>query len=103
MERQIDGVVLHGKMVPVGDDLPVPGTPLEYLTAEAAALIYDGVAENTRTAYRRAWTQFESWCEQYGFTPMPCGELTLANYVGSSKLSGVEESAASSGGGAAGA
>ncbi|MEV4324297.1 tyrosine-type recombinase/integrase [Microbispora rosea] len=81
MERQIDGVVLHGKVVPLGDDLPVPGTPLEYLTAEAAALIYDGVAENTRTAYSRAWRQFESWCEQYGFTAMPCGELTLANYV----------------------
>lgn len=83
MERQIDGVVLRGKVVPARDDLPAPDAPREYLTPEAAALIYDGVAENTRTAYRRAWRQFESWCEQYGFNPLPCGELTLANYVAS--------------------
>ena len=44
MERQIDGAVLHGKVVPAGDDLPAPDAPREYLTAEAAALIYDGAA-----------------------------------------------------------
>ncbi|MGW0486238.1 site-specific integrase [Nonomuraea sp. NPDC003214] len=50
-------------------------------TDEAADLISRGLADNTKTAYRRIAGEFEQWCQATGRTALPATEATLASYV----------------------
>ncbi|WP_433357883.1 site-specific integrase (plasmid) [Microtetraspora malaysiensis] len=51
------------------------------LTEEAARLVFEGMAENTRIAYAHDWHLYIRWCADTGRTPIPATGATLANYV----------------------
>ena len=60
--------------------LPSAGLPppLRRRVAEAIANRY---AENTRIAYRRAWSAFAAWAEQRGTQPFPAPAEVVAAYL----------------------
>ncbi|WP_371786491.1 site-specific integrase [Streptosporangium subroseum] len=51
------------------------------LTATAARLVFEGLAENTRAAYAHDWTKFIKWCTVTGRNALPATGSTLTNYV----------------------
>lgn len=58
-------------------------TDADLIVSESTrARVRDGVAENTRRAYRQQWNQFADWCTAAGRVPVPATEETLADYVG---------------------
>lgn len=79
-------------LVPSGDGelLAVPHTAMpdivtaaddDTLTEEAARLVFEGLAENTRIGYAHDWHLYIRWCAETGRTPVPATGATLANYV----------------------
>lgn len=58
-----------------------PRTVETHLSAEAIDRIADGLAANTRAAYRRQLTRFADWCRAAGRSALPCTGETLAEYV----------------------
>ncbi len=47
-------------------------------TREALA---DEIPANTKSAYDRDWSKFESWCDTVGFQAMPASEETITGYM----------------------
>ncbi|MCS3613348.1 tyrosine-type recombinase/integrase [Salinibacter ruber] len=41
------------------------------------------LSKRTREAYRRAWSDFESYCEEVGRDPLPARPVTVAAYINS--------------------
>lgn len=59
-----------------------PQNPLDhYLSDAALKALEEGVAANTRRAYREDLTAFITWCEQVGRTPLPATPETLTEYA----------------------
>jgi site-specific recombinase XerD len=51
------------------------------VSASTSRRIADGVADNTKRAYRRIAEEFTGWCQQNGRTALPATGETLAEYV----------------------
>ncbi|NUT21251.1 MAG: tyrosine-type recombinase/integrase [Hamadaea sp.] len=47
----------------------------------AEQTVMAGLAENTRRAYERAWSDFATWCGQNDRNPLPASEETLVSYL----------------------
>ncbi|MCS3679300.1 hypothetical protein GGP72_003249 [Salinibacter ruber] len=69
------------------EDAPVEDAPVEESFAEDIAGAEDfsqkALSERTRKAYRRAWSDFESYCEEVGKGPLPARPVTVAAYINS--------------------
>lgn len=57
------------------------GTADRELSAAAAALVAEALAPNTRRAYRRWVTRWDTWCASAGRTPLPGTPESLASWV----------------------
>jgi integrase len=51
------------------------------LAADAAGLIDQARAANTRRAYLADWVDFRAWCAQHGATPLPADPRVIALYL----------------------
>lgn len=61
----------------------VAPSPTDLSVSESTrALIFNGVADNTRRAYTRHWDSFTEWCSAEGRRPLPATGQTLAEYIG---------------------
>ncbi len=72
--------------VPVGEDSGTDeDAPVEESFAEDVAGAQDfsekALSERTRKAYRRAWSDFTSYCEGIGKDPLPARPVTVAAYI----------------------
>jgi len=72
--------------VPAGEDSGAnEDTPVEESFAEDVAGAQDfsekALAERTRKAYRRAWSDFTGYCEGIGKDPLPARPVTVAAYI----------------------
>lgn len=61
--------------------LEAHGTLDTRLSAATIDRIADGLAANTRAAYRRQLERFGAWCQREQRTALPCTAETLAEYV----------------------
>ncbi len=61
---------------------PVTHTAVDGTISDATRQrILDGVPDNTRRAYSRCWSAFETWCASAGRTPLPATSQTMTEYV----------------------
>uniref|UniRef100_UPI003F49A006 tyrosine-type recombinase/integrase n=1 Tax=Streptosporangium sp. CA-235898 TaxID=3240073 RepID=UPI003F49A006 len=69
--------------LPILTGTAYPAVPVaaDELTDEAARLVWEGLAENTRLAYAHDWNIYLRWATEAGRTPIPASAATLANYV----------------------
>lgn len=51
------------------------------LTDEARALVRAAKSANTRRAYKSAWRDFEHWCKQFHFAPLPASASVIVEYL----------------------
>jgi integrase len=78
LEQTDSGLVV----VRPGETGPVAYTDLDYsITTETAEALLEATPANTRLAYGRAWSNFETWCERTGRVALPATPHTLAEYV----------------------
>lgn len=61
---------------------------LEQLADDAAGFAAASIAENTRTAYRKAFRSFTTWCTETGFDPLPAAPATVGLYLAQLARSG---------------
>lgn len=66
-------------------------TPITTIAERASGYAEASTSENTRRAYRAAWTDFTAWCAQRQLCPLPAAEATvgmfLADRAGNMKMS----------------
>ena len=74
--------------------LLVPGRPeraaeIEAAAARAAAYAVNARSDNTRLAYRKAWTAYAAWCDRLGFTALGADPQVVGLYLaaGAERLS----------------
>jgi hypothetical protein len=76
---------------PVNEKIADQDVPEEAVSDEAFAEDIAGaedfsekaLSERTRKAYRRAWEDFEEYCEEVGREPLPARPVTVAAYLNS--------------------
>lgn len=64
------------------DNEPVCTSADNTISEATRQRIVDGVPDNTRRAYTRCWTMFETWCVAVGRTTLPATSQTMTEYVG---------------------
>lgn len=70
---------VDGALIPVG---AMSFVSIEHrLEGEAARLVEEGLAANTRIAYARDFGAYATWCAGTGRDSLPATAATLANYV----------------------
>ncbi len=87
LPAELGNSVPEGEDSDAGEDAPAEDAPVEESFAEDLAGAEDfsqkALSERTRKAYRRAWSDFESYCEEVGKGSLPARPVTVAAYINS--------------------
>ena len=66
---------------PVVSPTALPSTDLEAIASTAKSYAEQSLSTATRRAYGTAWADFERWCQQQDFSPLPAAEPTVGLYL----------------------